>query len=345
MESLDVVQPQPLAGHFWTLAGYLRDRVRAPRPPASTPFEECVHDPRVGELRLTGRLSAAGGERLLVVLHGIAGSCESGYVVRAAMAAERAGLSSLRLNLRGADRSGEDFFHAGLTDDLHAVLASPTLARYRSIHVLGYSLGGHVALRAATQSTEPRLESVAAICSPLDLSGCASAFDRPASWGYRRRILAELGRTYELVLDRRLAVGAPDIGLTPLRRVRRARSLREFDGLTVVPRFGFRDAEDYYRSMSVGPVLDRLRVRSLLVVGASDPLVPFATLMPFLQTTPEMLSVALLGRGGHVGFPAQTTLGLDAPVGVEAQAIAWLSDPGEADSTGVLRRMRYHVRQ
>ena len=328
MHSLEAVQPQPFAGHFWTVAGYLRDRVRAPMAPPSRRFEHRVRDPRTGELLLTGRLSASGDDRLLIVLHGIAGGCESGYAVRAARAAEAAGMSCLRLNLRGADRSGQDFFHAGLTDDLHAVLTSPALAGYRSLHVLGYSLGGHVALRAATQATEPRLESVAAICAPLDLSACASAFDRPASWGYRRRILAELCRTYELVIARRAALGAPEIGLTAVDRVRRARSLREFDGLTVVPRFGFRDAEDYYRSMSVGPVLDRLKVRALLVAGASDPLVPIATLMPYLQTTPSRLSFRLLGRGGHVGFPSETTLGLDAPPGVEAQAIAWLGGGG-----------------
>jgi predicted alpha/beta-fold hydrolase len=343
MQSLHAVQTQPLAGHFWTLAGYLKDQVRTPRAPASVPFEGRVHDPRTGELRLTGRLSETGGDRLLVVLHGIAGSCESGYAVRAAIAAERAGMSCLRLNLRGADRSGEDFFHAGLTDDLHAVLASAALSGYRSLHVLGYSLGGHVAMRAATETAEARLESVAAICSPLDLSACASAFDRPASWGYRRRIVAELIRTYERVVARRTALGAPEIGLTPVDRVRRARSLREFDGLTVVPRFGFRDAEDYYRSMSVGPMLDLIKVRALLVVGASDPLVPLATLAPYLETAPETLSVALLERGGHVGFPSETTLGLDAPLGIEAQAIAWLGD-AEAGSSARLRPLRYHVR-
>ncbi len=317
------MRPRPLSGHFWTLAGYFRNEYRSPPPPASRPFELAVRDARLGELRLSGRLGEGGGDHLVVVLHGIAGSCESGYAVRAAWAAEGAGWSCLRLNMRGADRSGQDLFHAGLTDDLHAVLGCPALRRYRSLHVLGFSLGGHVALRAATQEVDPRLRSVAAVCSPLDLSACASAFDRPASWAYRWRILAELSRRYEGVAARRPVPVEPD-------KVRRARTLREFDGLTVAPRFGFADAEDYYRRMSVGPVLHELRVPSLLVAGVSDPLVPLATLAPFVGAPPAALTVRYVEPGGHVGFPAATDLGVDAPPGLESQAIAWLASRSQA---------------
>ncbi len=310
------LRPRGLSGHFWTLAGYFRSRFERSRPPSSRPFELRVLDPRMGRLRLTGRLSG-GGDSLVVVLHGIAGNCDSGYAVRAALAAERAGWSCLRLNMRGADSSGEDLFHAGLTDDLHSVLACAELARYRTLHVLGFSLGGHVALRAATQPVDPRLRSVAAVCSPLDLSACATAFDRPVSWAYRWRILAELSRRYEGVAARRPVPVEP-------RRVHRARTLREFDGLTVAPRFGFADAEDYYRRMSVGPVLARLGVPSLLVVGVSDPLVPLATLAPFVRAPPPALTIRYLDPGGHVGFPGGVDLGVEAPPGLESQAIAWL---------------------
>lgn len=271
-------------------------------------------------MRLTGRLSDGRGDSLVVVLHGIAGDCDSGYAVRTARAAERAGMACLRLNARGSDGSGEDLFHAGLTDDVHSVLGCAELAHYRSRHLLGFSLGGHVALRAATEEIDPRTRSVAAVCSPLDLSACASAFDRPVSWVYRRRILARLAHLYERVSARRPLAHAPQT-------IHRVRSLREFDGLTVAPRFGFEDAEDYYRRMSVGPVLDRLRVPSLVVAGVSDPLVPLATLTPFADGASEALTIRFVEPGGHVGFPAGAGLGLEAPPGLESQAVAWLSAP------------------
>lgn len=310
--------PRPLSGHFWTLAGYLVNRLSRPRMLHADPFELELSDPTMGRVRLSGRLTETGTDRLLIVLHGIAGNCDSGYAVRAAAAAQAAGLSCLRLNARGSDRSGEDLFHAGLTEDLRAVMESPRLAGYRSFHVLGYSLGGHVALRAATQVGSPRLRSVAAICSPLDLSACATAFDRPVCWLYRRRILVQLSRLYARVAARRPLAVAPET-------VRRVRSLREFDSLTVAPRFGFEDAEDYYRRMSVGPRLERLRVPALLVAGVSDPLVPLETSQPFLRSRPAALTVGYLDPGGHVGFPARASLGLAAPVGIESQAVAWLT--------------------
>jgi predicted alpha/beta-fold hydrolase len=310
-------RPRLAAGHFWTLASYLRNFVRRPEPPPSRAWQLAVEDPEVGEIRLSGRFSERPGGRLVVVIHGIAGCSESAYAVRIAAAANAAGFSCLRLNMRGADRSGEDFFHAGLTSDLHAVLGSFEPARFDSLYVVGFSLGGHVALRAATQEVDPRLVSVAAVCAPLDLGACADAFDRPSCWPYRRRVLAELSSMVEAVASRRPVAVPPE-------RVREARSLREFDGLTVAPRFGFADAEDYYRQMSVGPVLGGLRVPALLVTSFSDPLVPISTMTPYLSAPPPILDVRLQDAGGHVGFPPGMRLLESGAPGLESQLVEWL---------------------
>ena len=68
----------------------------------------------------------------------------------------------MRFNMRGADRSGEDVYHAGTTEDLRAMLRSPALARFRRIHVIGFSLGGHILIRWATEpDRDPPLPPVA----------------------------------------------------------------------------------------------------------------------------------------------------------------------------------------
>ena len=63
---------------------------------------------------------------LLVIIHGLTG-CEDSYLVRdGARHFVAAGLSVLRLNLRGAGRTRGDCtqsYHAGRTGDLDAVLA------------------------------------------------------------------------------------------------------------------------------------------------------------------------------------------------------------------------------
>lgn len=321
-----------LSGHYWTLRDYVGTVLRPPEPPPSRPWTTELEDPEVGPIRLRGHLSEGSGEladHLLIVVHGITGCAESGYARRAAAVASKWGLACLRLNLRGADRSGEDFYHAGLTDDLHAVLLSADLDRFPAIHVLGYSLGGHVALRFATEVEDPRVRSVAAVSAPLDLSGCAAALDRTSSGLYRRRILKGLAEVYSRVAERREVP-------VDVAQIREVRSIREFDGLTVVPRFGFADVDDYYTRMSVGPLLQSLRRPALLAYGAADPLVPEATLEPYLRRPIERLSVWRISPGGHVGFPPAANRGQSGPPGVESQLISWsLSVSAEESATGL----------
>ncbi len=296
-------------------------------PPASpsAPWSVEIPDPQVGPVRLSGRLRVVPerradgtGSTLLVLVHGLGGSADSSYMLRTAAVAEQLGLSSLRLNLRGADRRGEDLYHAGLSSDLERVLQSPAMAAFERILLFGFSLGGHVCLRFATEVVDPRLSAVAAACAPLDLDACVAAIDRPSGWVYRRYVLAGLCQMYAEVAARR------DLPL-PVAEARRIRTLREWDRRTVVPRFGFDSPEDYYRRARVGGRLDRLRVPALLAVAEGDPMVPPAAIHRGLNGAPEHFDLRWSRRGGHLALPAGLDMGEDAPAGLASQVIAWLA--------------------
>lgn len=306
-----------IAGHFWTLGPHLAASLTRPRGSAGEAFSAEVVDATLGRVRLTGKLEASGERALLVVVHGLGGGADSPYARRAAQAARRRGLACLRLNLRGADRSGEDYYHAGLTADLHAALASPKLACFEDVFVIGYSLGGHMALRFATEELDARVRAVAAVCAPLDLELSARALDRPLLWPYRRHVLSGLKEIYAEVARRRAVP-------TPLERVRRIASLVEWDELTVAPRHGWRGAVEYYAAASVGPCLGALRQPALLVAATDDPMVPAHTLRPSLRSSPAALDVRFVARGGHVGFPRGLDLGVAAEPGLESQVLGWL---------------------
>jgi len=278
-----------------------------------------VCDEAWGPVRLGGRLqSAPGCERLVVVVHGLGGCSESHYAKRVARAAFEAGLSCLRLGLRGADLSGEDIYHAGLTADLEAVVASDLLSSYKDLFILGYSLGGHLALRYAAGRVDERVRAVAAVCAPLDLARAVEAFDRQARRPYRWHVMSSLRTMYAPVARRRR--WAP-----PVSEVNGIRTIREWDERVVAPRFGFRDALDYYERTSVGPRLRELTVPALLVASRSDPMVFHETLRPSLLDAPERLDVRWVSRGGHVGFPGGLDLGEPGPRGLESQVLAWLT--------------------
>jgi len=290
------------AGHFWTIAPALRARLLPAAPIEGEPWELPVVDPEIGPVVVTGRLRRAGdGRRAALVLHGLGGSADSPYVTRLERELARRGWTTLALNQRGCDRRGGDLHHAGFTADLPRVLAAGPLAAAERVALVGVSLGGHVALRYATEEHDPRLAALATICSPVDLELGARHLDAAGTWIYRRHLLRALNEVYREVAAR-----------------------REWDGLVVAPRFGFASAEDYYARASVAPRLGRLDRPALLVWSRADPMVPFATVAPALGRLPATARVVLSSRGGHVGFPPDLDLGLPGTPGLAAQIGGWL---------------------
>ncbi|MCB9625050.1 MAG: alpha/beta fold hydrolase [Sandaracinus sp.] len=313
------VWPRPLHGHWHTFRPFVRQLVRATPTVPSRHWRTFLDDPDVGRVRLTGRLHEQPGDELLVVVHGLGGSHQSIYTLEAARAAASVGVSCLRLNLRGADRKGRDYYHAGLTADLRAALASDELARFRRVYVLGYSLGGHLVLRYASEGVDPRVRAVATNCAPVDLAAGADEIDRPKGAVYRSKVLGGLKEIYAEVAKRR------DVPI-PVAEAERIRTLREWDTRVVAPRFGFSDADEYYATQSAGPVLDRIVVPALAVVAERDPMVFAHTVRPHLEPCGAVRSV-FVARGGHVGFPSDVDLGLGGRGDVESQTLAWLRDP------------------
>jgi len=316
-EEVQVSAARLWRGHVRTVGARV---ARALRPAEAPPWREwstTIDDSMVGPVRLTGKLTPSAGARAVVVMvHGLGGSSESGYLLTAAWAAAEAGLASLRLNLRGSDRLGEDYYHAGLTADLRAALASPELARFETVYLLGYSMGGHVALRYGTEGgtegpgqVDPRVAGIAAVCAPLDLAATGRVLDRPGFWIYRRYLLAHLMEIYREVAARRPVP-------MPVEEAARIRRFRDWDDRVVAPRHGFDSADDYYRRASVGPRLVRLSVPALLVSSEDDPMVPAETVRPVLEregTASQIASrmeVRWVPAAGHIAFPDTVDLGL-----------------------------------
>lgn len=306
-----------MLGHLWTIGPTLRHRLLPRAAPMSSAWSTTLHDPQVGPVRLSGRLAQLpGAGELVVLIHGLGGAIDSQYVIKAAQAAAAAGIDSLRLALRGADRTGEDFYHAGLVADLEAALRSPALAGYEKVYVLGFSLGGHMTLRWALTPSDPRVRAVASVCAPLDLAAGCAAIDRPRGAVYRAHVLAGLREIYAAVAARRPVP-------TPLPAIAAVTTIRAWDRLAVVPRHGFCSADAYYASQSVGPRLRALALPALIVSATGDPMVPAATVAPHLRGLPDHVRAHWVA-GGHVGFRAGLDLGLGERPGLEHQIFAWL---------------------
>jgi hypothetical protein len=306
-----------VAGHAWTIAPTLRHRVTPRRPPPAADWSRIVPTESVGDVRIEGKWRSREGARSAVVLvHGLGGHDESAYIIDAAIAVEQFHHSCLRLSLRGAGQTGEDLYCAGLTEDLHEALADPIFDAYDEIFVIGFSLGGHIALRAAIDGIDDRVAGVAAVCPPIDLRASQQALDRPARKVYREYILRELRQMYRVIAERGRAP-------TPVQRIEMVRTLREWDALTVVPRFGFADVDDYYNTCSVAGDLHELDIPALMVISEHDPMIPASTIRPIARDQPAHLDIEWVDAGGHVFFPSGLDLGLGQQRGVAAQVLHW----------------------
>jgi uncharacterized protein len=305
-------------GHLWTVFPAVWHEFADFAPRFGRPFSTVLHDSTMGAVRLSGLLDEpADTDSLVLIVHGYGSHALSPQCAAMARAARAAGIASLRLSLRGADLSGDDIYHGGLTEDLRAALASPEVRRYRKIFLAGYSVGGQIALRASLDKIDSRIRATAAICAPLDLAAGADEFDRPSRGIYRSYIFSRLNRVYAATAARRPLPTSVEI-------VRRARFTRERDELTVVPRFGYRSADDYYDRTQVAHELHRLDVPSLLVVSENDPMVPLYTLRKATNSASRALKVVHVHGGGHLQFPRDLDLGQPGPMGLEPQVTQWL---------------------
>ena len=303
-----------LGGHFWTVSPTVREAIAPIAAPPFVPWTTELDDPIAGIVPLTGKLSEpSGADFLVVIVHGLGGHNDRPYCFFAEVAAHEVGVASLRINVRGADRSGADIMHAGLTADIHAALRSPLVQRYRRVGLIGFSIGGHLSLKAAAEGLAENVVGVAAVSAPLDLAQTVVAIDAPRAKIYRASLLGGLNEMYAAWAERHP-------GAMSAAAVRTAKTIRQWDERVVVPRHGFADVADYYASQSVGPRLGTIRVPALYVGSRYDPRVPYATIRPFLEQT-STVRTHMVDTGGHVNFPSRIDVGLSERRGVAAQLI------------------------
>lgn len=309
-----------LKGHFWTLGPFLRHNLLPPKVPRWEHWETTLEDGVVGTLQISGRLTKSeASDTIVVIIHGLGGSATSYYARKAALAASNAGIDSLRLNLRGADRSGADYYHAGLTEDLAGAIRSKALEGYENILLLAYSLGGNMMLRYLAGEPDRRVRAAAAVCSPVDLAAGARAIDRPRGVFYRRHVLRGLKEIYRNVAAQR------EVPL-PVREAERIDTIELWDERIIAPRHGFSGAADYWDKTSACTVLDEIETPTLFIAAERDPMVLIDTVRPWLQNATAIRRI-VTSHGGHVGFPERVDLGLGSEGSVEDQIIGWMLAP------------------
>jgi uncharacterized protein len=278
---------QSILAHYW------------PRPDVTAQFPPerrfVSTEPGVQVLVVSQRpKGTAVGE--IVMVHGLEGSGEAGYIRGLSAAALRAGFAAHRFHMRtcgGTEHLSPTLYHAGLTSDLRELLRLLRQEGREPAAVVGFSLGGNVVLKLAGELGEQGgelMRCAIAVSTPLDLAACTRRISEPDNRIYEQRFVRRMR-------DRLIATGryrAEDFaGL---------RTVEAIDERITAPAFGFGSAANYYRTQSAIRYLSAIRVPALLVQAEDDTFIPFSIYQaPEIRANPRIRLLSTK-HGGHLGF-------------------------------------------
>lgn len=239
----------------------------------------------------------------LVLFHGLEGSSGSHYAQAFAEEAARLGWAFSVPHFRGC--SGEmnmapRAYHSGDHEEIHWLLTRlRELDPERPILAVGVSLGGNALLRWAQEwgaMASQWVNAVGAVSAPIDLMAAGNAIDT----GFNRHVYARM--FLRTMVRKAEAKWRQFPGLFDLERVRKARTLREFDDLFTAPLHGFKCVDDYWTRAAAKPRLADIALPALVLNARNDPFVPGRSL-PKQTEVGRWVTLVQPEHGGHVGFP------------------------------------------
>jgi uncharacterized protein len=239
------------------------------------------------------------GRPLVILVHGLTGCEDSAYMLNAARHLLDCGYTVLRLNVRGAGPSRPycgEHYHIGRTADFRRVLSLvPDDLTHNGMVTVGYSLGGAMLLKyLGEEGAFAPLRAAASICAPIDLARNCKHMMRRRNWLYHAYILNGM-KVEALAQGARISEDEREI-------VRNARSVWDYDDSFISPRYGFRDAQDYYELCSPHHFMPEIRVPTMVLAAGDDPWIPAEHYREVDWPANPWLLPVMPETGGHIGF-------------------------------------------
>jgi predicted alpha/beta-fold hydrolase len=186
------------------------------------------------------------------------------------------------------------FYHSGATDDLDVVVRHAA-ARYKSVYLVGFSLGGNLTLKYLGEPESklvPALKGAAVFSVPINLRTSCEKISERSNYLYANRFLRSLKS--KIVLKSKLMAGLDTAGID------RIGTLKVFDDRYTAPLHGFKDAVTYYEACSSLYFLENIRVPTLVVNALNDPFLGVDCYPKNINN--PLIHFEYCDRGGHVGF-------------------------------------------
>jgi uncharacterized protein len=233
-------------------------------------------------------------DQTVVLVHGLGGSHTSNYMIRLARKLYLKGNKVVRVNLRGCG-SGSGLsklpYHAGTSKDLLKVLEFFKAENSASeIVVIGFSLGGNVALKLAGElgvNAEKYVKTFIAVCPPIDLFESVKKIQEKANRLYHFYYLKKLCEQAKSWIPRKI------------------QSIYDFDDNVTAPLWGYKNALEYYQECSSLRYLPQILQTTHLLFAEDDPFVCLKGLQGL--SLPKNIHIWMTEKGSHMGFLGKTS--------------------------------------
>ncbi len=293
--------PHPLlrGAHRQTIAPFLLNR---PTCYQATPHEVALADGDRIILHDDCPDNWSTGDRIAILVHGLAGCHSSPYIARLAGKLCQIGVRSLRMDMRGCGAGmdlAQGVFHADRADDLLAS-AQWTSRQFPAsqITLCGFSLGANLTLKMLgkfSAEVPSEVDSAIAISPPIDLGYCC------------QRLREGLGLIYDVYFARLLWRDFCQrrhrlTNANQVKATRQPSGLLQFDEQVTTPLAGFSRPQDYYDAASARDVLHLVQVPTAIVSADDDPIVR-REIYQNVSLASNMRIFSTSG-GGHLGFVA-----------------------------------------
>ncbi|CAL68374.1 YheT family hydrolase [Christiangramia forsetii] len=246
-------------------------------------------------------------DKLVILLHGLAGNTERPYMKGMARIFNDNNWSAVAMNFRGC--SGElnrlfRSYHAGASDDLAEVLTHIlSLGKYSKIALVGFSLGGNMLMKylGENRSLPDEIIGSVGVSVPCDLSGSLGAINRMRNFVYSKR--------FELNLKQHLLERAekfPDH--IQKKQISACKSLRDIDDLYTSKAHGYNDASDYYKKTSALGYLQKIQKPTLILSAANDSFLSPECYPYEIAEKSVKIYLEVPTYGGHVGFVTRSNI-------------------------------------
>ena len=244
-----------------------------------------------------------GSKKLVLILAGLEGKSTSLYSRAAIRYSNKQGWDAVCMNYRGC--SGEpnrllQGYHMGATEDVKfTVNHILSIYNYDEIVILGYSLGGNLALKYIGEEGESlpkQIKGSVSFSVPMDIKKSNERLNKWYNWHYIKWFMLTLN--YKANQKKKQFPEA----LQDYKGFFMSGNFVYFDTHFTAPANGFKTVEEYWKLSSCKPHLPNINVPSLIIASHDDTFISDNCYPKKEAQNNEHLYLEITRYGGHCGF-------------------------------------------